>query len=82
MSRIVHGIVRGKTIALEEDLGLAEGQTVGLTVRAVAPCANRQSGQGFLRTEGALADDPHWDAIMEGIYRERKRDRRRDPSHR
>jgi hypothetical protein len=24
-------------------------------------------GEGLLRTEGALADDPYWDAIMEAI---------------
>jgi hypothetical protein len=32
----------------------------------------------MLRTEGALADDPYWDAIMEEIYRERKKDTRKE----
>ena len=72
MTRVVHGVVRGKTIALEEDLGLAEGQVVELTIRRIEPPSSRQPGEGILRTEGALADDPHWDAIMEEIYQERK----------
>ena len=76
MSRIIHGIVHGKTIALEEDLGLAEGQAVELTVRSVVRPSRRQPGEGFLRTEGALADDTEWNAIMEEIYQARKQDRR------
>ena len=80
MTRIIHGVVRGRTIALEEDLGLAEGQTVELTVRTVVPPTGRQPGEGFLRTEGALADDPHWDSIMAEIYRERKRETRKELS--
>ena len=78
MSRTIHGVVRGKSIAVEEDLGLAEGQVVELTIRAVPPpsMAGRQPGEGFLRTEGALADDTEWDGIMEEIYRARKHERR------
>jgi len=78
MTKIIHGVVHGKTIALEEDLGLAEGQVVELTIRTVVPPASCQPGEGFLRTEGALADDPYWDAIMEEIYRERKMDSRKE----
>jgi len=78
MTRVVHGVVHGKTIALEEDLGLAEGVVVELTIRKVVPPTRRQPGEGFLRTEGALADDPHWDAIMAEIYQERKRDSRKE----
>ncbi len=80
MTRFFHEVVHGKTTALEEDLGLAEGQTVELTVRTVVPPTGRQPGEGLLRTEGALADDPHWDAIMTEIYQERKRDTRKDIS--
>jgi hypothetical protein len=74
MTKIVHGNVRGKTIELAEDLGLADGQEVEVTVRTVL--ATQAPGEGLRRTEGALADDPHWDAIMEEIYRERKTDTR------
>jgi len=78
MTRVVHGVVHGKTIALEEDLGLVEGQAVELTLRTVVPPTSQRTGEGFLRTEGALADDPHWDAIMAEIYQERKRDSRQE----
>jgi hypothetical protein len=74
MTKILHGVVHGKTIALEEDPGLAEGQAVELTIRPVERPSSRQPGEGFLRTEGALADDTEWDAIMEEIYQERKRE--------
>jgi hypothetical protein len=37
-----------------------------------------ESGEGLLRTEGVLADDPHWDAIMGRIHQERKNDARQD----
>ena len=78
MTRVLHGVVHGQTIELKEDLGLAEGQVVELTIRTIAPPTGRQPGEGFLRTEGALADDPYWDEIMERIYRERKSDSRKE----
>jgi hypothetical protein len=46
------------------------------SVRNVLTTGPRQPGDGFRRAEGALADDPHWDAIMEEIYLERKTDTR------
>ena len=78
MVRVIHGKVRGKLIELDEDLGLAEGQEVEVTVRPISSEASRQPGEGLLRTEGALADDPYWDAIMEQIYQERKNDTRKE----
>ncbi len=78
MTRIIHGVVHGKTIALEADLELPEGQVVELTIRPIAPPTGRLPGEGFLRTEGALADDTEWDAIMEEIYQARKGERRRE----
>jgi hypothetical protein len=73
MTRVIHGKVRGKTIELAEDLGLAEGQEVEVRVNVLPP-ANKW-GDGILRTAGALADDPYWDAIMEEVYQSRKIDR-------
>jgi hypothetical protein len=69
MTKTIHGTVRGKTIELDEDLGVAEGQEVEVQVRIVQPA--RKWGEGILRTAGALADDPEWDAIMEKIHQER-----------
>jgi hypothetical protein len=74
MMRIVHGRIHGRTIELSEDLGLAEGQPVEVPIRPEVPAAAAQPGDGLRRTEGALADDPRRDAIMEEIYQERKRD--------
>jgi len=76
--KVLHGKIHGRTIELTEDLGLAEGQEVEVSVRTVSPADSRQPGEGFLRTEGALGDDPHWDSIMEEVYRERKNDSRRE----
>ena len=76
MTRTIHGTIHGKIIELDEDIGLVEGQQVEITVRTVASPEKRQPGAGFLRTEGALADDPHWDAIMEEIHQARKQERR------
>ena len=70
MTKVIHGKVRGKTIELAEDLGLAEGQEVEVQVSILPPA--RKWGDGILRTAGALADDPYWDGIMEEVYQERK----------
>ena len=78
MTKTIHGKVHGKTIELDEDLGVAEGQEVELTVRVVSATKAIRTGEGFLRTEGALVDDPYWDAIMDEIHRERRSDSRRE----
>jgi hypothetical protein len=75
MTRTIHGRVHGKTIELDEDPGVADGQEVEVQVKVISR-SSRQPGEGFLRTEGALADDTEWDAIMEDVYQDRKRDRR------
>ncbi len=79
MTKTVHGKVHGRIIELAEELGMPEGQDVEITVRVVSPHKPARTGDGFLVTEGALADDPYWDAIMEEVHRERKNDSRREP---
>ena len=74
MTRVLHGTVHGKTIELNEDLGVSDGQEVEIQVKVIPP--TRKWGDGILRTAGALADDPHWDAIMNEIYLARKVERR------
>src|SRR5262249_7140890 len=78
MTKIIHGKVCGRTIELSEDLGLAEGQEVEVSVRPLSEAQLRKPGEGLIRTEGALANDPYWDAIMEEIYQERKNDTRKE----
>ena len=68
------GVIHGKVIELSEDLGLIEGQEVEVWVE-VEP-ARTTWGEGLLRSAFAVADDSHWDGIMEEIYQARERDRR------
>lgn len=74
MMRTIHGTVHGRTIELDEDLGVAEGQEVEVQIKLVSPA--RKWGDGILRTAGALADDTEWDAIMEEVHKSRKIERR------
>ena len=76
MTITVHGVMHGKIIELDEALGVAEGQKVEVQVKMI-PASARKPGEGFIRTEGALADDDEWDGIMEEIYKARKVERRR-----
>jgi citrate lyase beta subunit len=74
MTQTVHGTVHHNTIRLDEDLGVADGQQVEVELKIIE--ATKKWGEGILRTSGALADDPYWDAIMEQIQRSRKVERR------
>ena len=73
--KVLRGVVHGKVIKLDDDTGIADGESVEITVRRVA-APDRKPGDGLLRTEGALAEDPEWDAIMEEIQQTRKQERR------
>jgi hypothetical protein len=70
MSLVLKGIVHGNTIELNNPLGVADGQTVEVSVKIVPP--SRPWGEGILHSAGALADDPYWDKIMYEIQRERQ----------
>jgi hypothetical protein len=74
MTKVIHGIINGRTIELREDLGLPPGEEVEVQVTTLQATQNR--GEGIKRCAGALADDPEWDAIMEEIHRGRKLERR------
>lgn len=75
-AKVLRGVIHGQTIELTGDSGIADGAEIEVVLRPVVVRQNRQPGEGFLRTEGALANDPHWDAIMDDIYRSRKIERR------
>lgn len=70
----IHGKAHRRTIELEEDLGVAEGQEIEVQIRVIQN-SPRKPGDGFIRTEGALANDNEWDTIMDEIYRARKVER-------
>jgi hypothetical protein len=71
MSNLLHGIIHGKTIQLDEDPGIGEGQPVQVVVQPAAP--PKRWGDGLRRCAGSMADDPDFDAIMQEIQDERKR---------
>lgn len=80
MIQRLHGTVRGKTIEIDGDLGLHDGDKVELSVRVVPPAERSEPwGEGLKRCAGALADSwtPEDDAILQEIYQARKRDSRR-----
>jgi hypothetical protein len=74
MTKTLHGKVHGKTIELDEDLGVAEGQEVEVQVKVISP--PRKWGEGILRSAGGWAEYPEMDAIMEEIHKARKLERR------
>lgn len=69
MIRALRGKVHGKTIELDEDLCVAEGQVVEIQVRIVEPAG--KWGEGILRSAGGWVDYPELDVIMEKIQQER-----------
>lgn len=74
MNRVMHGIVRGRTIELIEDPGVLDGKQVEVTV-ALAE-TKKNWGDGIRRSAGGWAEYPEMDAVMEKIHQERKRERR------
>lgn len=75
MSMPLKGIVRGRTIELCEDAGIADGQRVAvfLQAEAVLHKESGRPGDGVLRSAGAWNDDPEGlDAYVEWTRRQRK----------
>lgn len=70
-----HGTIHGRTIQLDLDPGLAEGQEIEVFIQPATEFSASEPGSGLLRTEGALADDPWWDDIMDEIRKARKLER-------
>lgn len=75
MNKVMHGIVHGKTIELNDTLGVADGQEVEVVVRFSNP--SKSWGEGIRRSAGGWANYPEMDAIMEQIQKDRKIERRK-----
>ena len=77
MIRRVHGIVHGKTIEIEEELGLPDGDKVSIVIE-ISQSSLDKWGEGLKRCAGALVDE--WtekdDKILDDIYRSRHSDSR------
>lgn len=78
MTKKLHGKIHGRTIELDEDLGVVDGQEVEVQI-TFTPRATTW-GEGLRRCAGALADE--WseedDRILSEIHRDRKRDTRKE----
>lgn len=73
MTKIVHGIVHGKTIELDQELGVADGQRVDVAIQIVGTSPEGEAwGEGLRRCAGALADIPGLDEDMDLILAQRK----------
>jgi hypothetical protein len=70
----LRGVVHGRTIQLDEDTGLPEGQPVRVTVQPLADDELLSSpGEGLRRAFGAWADDAEdLDKYLEWNRRQRK----------
>ncbi len=86
MIKIVRGKVRGKTIELDEDPGVIDGQDVEVRLTMINPTKKlpgpprEWTASGTSPTAGILADvcDEEDDRILEEIHRDRKRETRRE----
>jgi hypothetical protein len=54
---ILKGVVHGRTIELESEPGLPEGQHVTVSVQPTDDAASFQPGDGIRRSAGAWGDD-------------------------
>ena len=73
MDKVLHGVVHGKTIELNEAPGVADGQEVEVVVKFSMPA--RRWGDGIRSSAGGWADYPEMDGIMEQIQQNRKLER-------
>lgn len=70
MTEIIRGVIHGKTIELDKDPGMSEGQQVEVVLRPER--ADKPWGEGIRRSAGALVDYPEMDALMEEIQQRRR----------
>jgi len=71
------GVVHGKTINLDQEPGLPDGQQVTVTVQPVTSREKLPPGEGIRRSAGAWADDAEeLDKYLEWNRQQRKLPRR------
>jgi hypothetical protein len=67
------GVVHGKTIELDQEPGLPDGQHVTVRVKPVASNEQYTPGDGIRRSAGSWADDPKGvDEFLEWNRQQRK----------
>ena len=73
---VLKGIVHGRTIELEHESGLPDGQQVKVTVELLEKAKRLPPGEGLRRSFGAWADDAEeLDEYLEWNRQQRKRGR-------
>lgn len=73
MTKTMLGIIHGKTIELQQETGVPDGQEVEIVIRSIiARPSSEPWGEGLRRCAGALAGAPGLDEDMERILNERK----------
>jgi hypothetical protein len=70
MLKQIQGVIRGKTIELDQDPGIAEGQRVDVKVSLSSTA--RPWGEGILRSAGVAVDVPGFDEAFEQVQRDRE----------
>ena len=58
MSQIVQGVIRGKTIELQADPGMANGRTIEVTIRSLPGLDPNAQRTGVPRTAGGARPPP------------------------
>jgi len=70
---VLKGVVRGKTIELEDESGLPDGQQVRVIVQPTTPTSELPPGEGIRQSAGGWADDPEGlDEYLEWNRQQRK----------
>jgi hypothetical protein len=78
--RVLKGVVQGKTIELEQEPGLPDGQPVTVVVQPLAEQGRLPPGEGIRRSAGGWADDAEeLDKYLEWNRSQRKIGRREMP---
>lgn len=72
MTKIMYGVVHGKTIEFRQEIGVPEGQLVEVAIQLSAGPEQEPWGEGLRRSAGALVDMPGLDEDMDQILRDRK----------
>lgn len=76
MVKHIQGVIQGRTIELDEEPGIPDGQRVEVRVRSASPA--RTWGEGIRRSAGIAADVPGFDEAFERIRHDREQATFRD----
>ena len=78
MSKIVHGIVHGRTIELDQEVGVPDGQKVEVAIQIIGSGPDTEPWEKASPMAGAMAGIPGLDEDMKQILGERKTARFRE----